>query len=428
MSAFGARVAAVRRRVSLVDPVSRWWLGLPRWAKALVALAALAFAILYPRTLSNYWQSVLFFPVGIYIVLALGLNIVVGFAGLLDLGYVAFYAVGAYTTAKLTTSAHWSAWQTIPVAIALCMLAGVVLGAPTLRLRGDYLAIVTLGFGEIVRIVAQNTTSLGAARGITDIPHPSSLGNVHFKFDALPYYYLALAAIVLAIVVSVRLTHSRVGRGWDAIREDEDAAEAMGVPSFKMKLWAFAVGAATGALGGWLYASKVSYINPDNFPFFFSVIVLAAVVLGGMGSIPGVMAGAFAIAFIPEYLRNAAAGSTITRWLNDITGGHAHDVTEYRVLLFGAALVLMMIFRPQGLLPSRQRAAELAEAGEGGGMGAEPGPADAGDRPGEGSEPEPDLPEGLSDSETTAEKRAETEHDEDIGEVLGAEAAETVLE
>ena len=415
MSAIADRARAVRRRVAIVDPVSRWWGRLPTWAKALVALSALAFAILYPRTLSNYWQSVLFFPVGIYIVLALGLNIVVGFAGLLDLGYVAFYAIGAYTTAKLTTSAGWSAWQAIPIAIAICMLAGVLLGAPTLRLRGDYLAIVTLGFGEIVRISAQNTTSLGAARGITGIPHPTSLGNVHFKFDALPYYYLALAAIILAIVVSVRLTHSRVGRGWDAIREDEDAAEAMGVPSFKWKLWAFAMGAATGALGGWLYASKVAYINPDNFPFFFSVIVLAAVVLGGMGSIPGVMAGAFAIAFLPEYLRSAAAGSTITHWLNTVTGGHAHDVTEYRVMLFGAALVVMMIFRPQGIFPSRQRAAELAEPGEEERLGAEPEPTDVGE------EAPPDL-EAEARATAEAAKAAGT----DIG--LDIVAAETVLE
>jgi branched-chain amino acid transport system permease protein len=424
VSKVSARAAAIRQRIAIVDPVSRWWARLPRWGKALVAVAALAFAILYPRTLSNYWQAVLFFPVGIYIVLALGLNIVVGFAGLLDLGYVAFYAVGAYTTAKLTTTAHWSAWQAIPVAIALCMLAGLILGAPTLRLRGDYLAIVTLGFGEIVRIVAQNTNDLGAARGITGIPHPTSLGNLRFKFDALPYYYLALAGVVLAVVVSVRLTHSRVGRGWDAIREDEDAAEAMGVPSFKWKLWAFAMGAATGALAGWLYASRVSYINPDNFPFFFSVIVLAAVVLGGMGSIPGVMLGAFAIAFLPEYLRNAAAGHTITQWLNAITGGHAQDVTEYRVMLFGAALVVMMIFRPQGLLPSRQRAAELTEAGEGRGLGAEPGPADVvGVGVGEEDDEDEDAQGSDSDSESDSGEPAETT---DIG--LEIVAEETVLE
>jgi ABC-type branched-subunit amino acid transport system ATPase component len=186
----------------------------------------------------------------------------------------------------------------------------------------------------------------------------------------------------------------------------------MGVPSFKMKLWAFAMGAATGALGGWLYASKVSFINPDNFPFFFSVIVLAAVVLGGMGSIPGVIAGAFAIAFLPEYLRNAAAGRTLTHWLNFVTGGHVQDITEYRVLLFGAALVVMMVFRPQGLLPSRQRAAELAEPGEGGGLGGEPEPADVGE-PGR--------------AETEAQETAAADAaDVDLG--LDIEAAETVLE
>src|SRR5207302_6310105 len=153
---------------------------------------------------------------------------------------------------------------------------------------------------------------------------------------------------------------------------DEDAAESMGVHTFTMKLWAFAIGASIGGLGGWIYTSRVSFISPDNFPFFFSVIILAAVVLGGMGSIPGVIAGAFAIAFLPEYLRNAAAGKTIAHWLNFVTGGHVEDVTEYRVLLFGAALVAMMVFRPQGLIPSRQRAAELADAGEARASGARP--------------------------------------------------------
>ncbi|MCU1448621.1 MAG: transporter, ATP-binding protein [Acidimicrobiales bacterium] len=422
----GAGMAALRRRISVVEPVSNWWARLPVWAKALVLAGLLVLAIVYPRHLTTYWQSVLFFPVGVYIVLALGLNIVVGAAGLLDLGYVAFYAVGAYTAAKLTTSGHMSAWEALPIGIAIAMLAGVVLGAPTLRLRGDYLAIVTLGFGEIVRIVAQNTNSLGAARGITGIPHPARLGTLRFKFDPLPYYYLALAAVVVAIVVAVRLNHSRVGRAWAAIREDEDAAEAMGVPSFKMKLWAFAMGAATGGLGGWLYASKVSYINPDNFPFFFSVIILAAVVLGGMGSIPGVMAGAFAIAFLPEYLRNAAAGKTITRALNAVTGGHVQDVTEYRVLLFGAALVVMMIFRPQGLLPSRQRAAELADAGDDARLGAEEEPVEAGDEPGQPGEMSED-PSKVGDSAPESGQTAPAPH---FGEVLGegmGEAEETVL-
>ncbi|MDQ3944313.1 MAG: branched-chain amino acid ABC transporter permease, partial [Actinomycetota bacterium] len=307
------RLAAFRSRLAVIDPVSRWWSRQPRLVKVLVALALVAFAVFYPLTLSRYWQSILFFPVGLYILLALGLNIVVGAAGLLDLGYVAFYAVGAYTTAVLTTRPHWTAWEALPLAIAMAMLAGVLLGAPTLRLRGDYLAIVTLGFGEIVRLVAQNSGSLGEARGITGIAHPGKFLGAEFALLPLPYYYLTLVAIALSVVMIVRLNRSRVGRAWSAIREDEDAAEAMGVPTFTMKLWAFAMGASTGGLAGWIYASKVGFINPDNFPFFFSVIILAAVVLGGMGSMPGVIAGAFAIGAFPEYLRDAAAGE----WLTD---------------------------------------------------------------------------------------------------------------
>ncbi len=354
---------------SVVAPVARWWDRQGRWMRAAVIGLAVLGAILAPLGISTVWQSVLFYPVAVFVLLALGLNVVVGQAGLLDLGYVAFYAVGAYTTAKLTTSAGWTAWEALVVAVLLASVAGVILGAPTLRLRGDYLAIVTLGFGEIARIVAQNSESLGASRGISAIPHPTPVLGVKFGLDPLPYYYLTLVAIALAVTMIVRLKRSRVGRAWAAIREDEDAAEAMGVPTFKMKLWAFAIGASTGGLGGWIYASRVSFINPDNFPFFLSVILLSAVVLGGMGSIPGVVVGAFAVAFLPEYLRDAAAGETLTRWLNTILGGHATNITEYRVLLFGLALVVMMIFRPQGLIPSRQRAAELAEAPPEGGMG-----------------------------------------------------------
>src|SRR4051794_20395136 len=224
----------------ILEPLQRRWYQLPRWAQALLLVAAVAFAVFFPITLSAYWQGVLFFPVGIYVLLAVGLNIVVGFAGLLDLGYVAFYAVGAYTAAVLTTTHHWATWQTLPAAIAMAMLAGLLLGAPTLQLRGDYLAIVTLGFGEIVRIVAQNSESLGEARGITGIPHPASVGQIRFALKPLPYYELTLAAIVLAVFFVLRLRRSRVGRSWSAIREDEDAAEAMGVHTFSMKLWAFA--------------------------------------------------------------------------------------------------------------------------------------------------------------------------------------------
>ncbi|HEX2048559.1 MAG TPA: branched-chain amino acid ABC transporter ATP-binding protein/permease [Acidimicrobiales bacterium] len=335
--------------------VHRWWGARTPVARLVIGLGLLALAALLPLGLDPYWQGVLFYPVGIYVLLALGLNIVVGQAGLLDLGYVAFYAVGAYTAAKLTTAEGLSSWGALPLAIVIAAVAGVVLGAPTLRLRGDYLAIVTFGFGEIVHIVAQNSESLGEARGIPNIPHPAG----PFRLDPLPYYELTLAAIVLAVLVIVRLNRSRVGRAWAAIREDEDAAEAMGVPTFRMKLWAFAVGAAIGGIGGWLYASRVGFINPDNFLFFLSLIILSAVVLGGMGSIAGVIAGAFAIAFIPEYLREVAAGETLTRWLNTLIGGNAGDITEYRVLLFGIALILVVVFRPQGILPSRRRAAEL---------------------------------------------------------------------
>jgi branched-chain amino acid transport system permease protein len=357
-----ARAVELRRRMAVVDPVSRWWVRQPLWVKLIVAAVILAVAIAWPPQLSRYSQAVLFFPVGIYALLAIGLNVVVGAAGLLDLGYVAFFAVGAYSTAVLTTQHGWTAWEALPFAVIFAMVAGVVLGAPTLRLRGDYLAIVTLGFGEIVRIVAQNSGSLGEARGISGIAHPTQLGPWKFELLPLPYYYLALAAIGLALVMVVRLSNSRVGRAWSAIREDEDAAEAMGVHTFTMKLWAFAMGACIGGLAGWIFASKVGFINPDNFPFFFSVIVLAAVVLGGMGSLPGVIAGAFAIGAIPEYLRDAAAGEWLTDRLNTLTGGDVRTITEYRVMLFGLALVAMMVFRPQGLLPSRQRAAELAEA------------------------------------------------------------------
>jgi branched-chain amino acid transport system permease protein len=359
----------------MVAPVARWWDRQGLALRVAVFAAVAAFVVGYPATISTRWQSVLFFPVGIYVLLALGLNIVVGYAGLLDLGYVAFYAVGAYTTAKLTTASGWNAWEAVTLAILVAAVAGVVLGGPTLRHRGDYLAIVTLGFGEIVRIVAQNSASLGEARGITAIPHPSDVLGVKFKGDPLPYYYVVLAAILLAIVVSVRLNRSRVGRAWAAVREDEDAAESMGVHTFTMKLWAFAIGASIGGLGGWIYASRVSFISPDNFPFFLSVIILAAVVLGGMGSIPGVIAGAFAIAFLPEYLRDAAAGERITRFLNWLIGANASNITEYRVFLFGFALVVIMIFRPQGLIPSRQRAAELAASTGDTGMGATATPA-----------------------------------------------------
>jgi branched-chain amino acid transport system permease protein len=348
-------------RFDVVGRVASGWDRLPRPVRWLATVALVVFMVILPHlripilnTPDSDFASVLFYPIGIYALAAIGLNVVVGEAGLLDLGYVAFFAVGAYTMAVLGTKAHWPFFLILPVAIGLSMLAGVILGGPTLRLRGDYLAIVTLGFGEIVHLVAQNTDSIGGPQGISNIPHPPnfSLFGYHVQFgilDPKPYYYLLLAVIVLMVVVVRNLKKSRVGRAWTAIREDEDAAELMGVPTFRFKLWAFAIGAGVGGSAGVLYAGKVISITPDNFVFNLSILFLAAVVLGGSGNLPGVILGAAVVAYLPERFRQFA---------------------QYRVTVFGAALVLVMIFRPQGLLPSRRRAKELLEPEPGGGMGA----------------------------------------------------------
>jgi branched-chain amino acid transport system permease protein len=334
------------------DRVRDWWADAPGWQRWSVYGLALLVAIIAPADfiasfMSPYtdWTSLLFNPIGTFVLLAIGLNIVVGYAGLLDLGFVAFYAIGAYTLAYLGTEHNWPFWPTLVLGVFLAAVSGVILGAPTLRLRGDYLAIVTLGFGEIVRITAINTNEIGGARGITPIPHPPPFLGVEFKLDPLPYYYFILVVIILAIVFSLRLQRSRVGRAWTAIREDEDAAELMGVPTFKFKLLAFAIGAMVGGLAGTVFASKVIFIAPTNFPFILSATILAAVLLGGAGNLPGVILGAFLIAWLPERFRGFA---------------------DYRILVFGAALVLTMTLRPQGLLPSRQRSAELKSSGTAG--------------------------------------------------------------
>jgi len=338
--------------------VRGWWDGAPPWQRWILYLALIAFALVLPSPFfasfmspDTDWTTLLFSPIGTYILLALGLNIVVGHAGLLDLGYVAFYAVGGYTVAYLGTKHGWTFWPTLVLGIAMAGISGVILGAPTLRLRGDYLAIVTLGFGEIVRITANNTDEIGGARGITNIPHPPPIWGLRFRLDPFPYYVLIVFLIVLVIIFSVRLHHSRVGRAWAAIREDEDAAELMGVPTFKFKLLAFATGAMIGGLAGGMYAGKAIFISPLDFPFILSATILAAVVLGGSGNIPGVMLGAFLIGWLPERLRG---------------------FSEFRIMVFGAALVAAMALRPEGLLPSRQRSAEFAEGSGGmGSLGAE---------------------------------------------------------
>jgi branched-chain amino acid transport system permease protein len=340
-----------------------WWAEAPGWARWGVYIALIVGALLLPAsaigsfmTPQSDWATVLFYPIGVYIALAIGLNVVVGYAGLLDLGYVAFFAIGGYAMAVFGTMWGWNFWEILVVGVLLTSVSGLILGAPTLRLRGDYLAIVTLGFGEIVRISAQNTDAIGGPRGIAGIPHPPTLSEFEIfgikplrygLLDPRPYYYLLVLLIVLTIIFVKRLEKSRVGRAWAAIREDEDAAELMGVPTFRYKLAAFAIGAAIGGAVGVVWAGKVISIIPANFPFFLSATILAAVVLGGSGNIPGVILGAFLIAWLPERFR---------------------VFQDYRVLLFGAALVLMMALRPEGIWPSRRRQAELAEGT--GGMGA----------------------------------------------------------
>jgi branched-chain amino acid transport system permease protein len=303
--------------------------------------------------------------VALFILFALGLNVVVGFAGLLDLGYVAFWAIGAYTAALLTGAGKYSLgikegtvsladkptwepwmWLILFAALAAAVIAGVILGSPTLRLRGDYLAIVTLGFGEIIRIVANNLDNItGGPRGVRSIPHPQiHIAGVDLEWGTLvdvKYYYLLLVLVVLWMVAIYLLDNSRIGRAWVAIREDEVAAASMGVPVTRMKLTAFAIGACTAGVGGVIYAEQVNFINPPTFDILNSIFILCIVVVGGMGSIAGSVVGAGAIILIPEIFR---------------------EFEDYRFFVFGVALVLLMIFRPQGLLPSKRRKAELRGA------------------------------------------------------------------
>jgi branched-chain amino acid transport system permease protein len=341
--------------------------------KWLLIAAVTAFALLYPLTLEPFWQRILASQIAIYVLLALGLNVVVGLAGLLDLGYIAFYALGAYCTAYFTGKLPveppfvLNPFFIVPFAVLVAALSGVVLGGPTLRLRGDYLAIVTLGFGEIIRILLVNGDNWGGTnvtngpRGAVGIPHPSiDLGffSYEWKIKQLPYYYLTLVICVLVVILFRNLEESRVGRAWTAIREDEVAAAAAGVPTVKFKLLAFAIGASTSGLAGVFYASNVGTIAPDQFTFLQSILVLVFVIFGGMGSLPGVILGAAFLQWLPNFLRD-------------------YVDPQDRYIYFGALLVIMMIFRPQGLVPSRRRAREiqLAEEGIGGAdaLGTTPG-------------------------------------------------------
>ncbi len=292
--------------------------------------ALLLFALLFPHLFSTYQINVMTTAL-IYVVLGLGLNIVVGIAGLLDLGFVAFYAVGAYSYALLNLHFGLGFWAALPAGALLAALFGVLLGFPVLRLRGDYLAIVTLAFGEIIRLIMENWNEFSQGpSGISNIPRPGLFGLELSLDQAITYlYYLMIGMVLVTIFVVNRLQHSRLGRAWVALREDDIACQAMGIDKTKTKLTAFALGATWAGMAGVLFAAKTTFINPASFTFLESAIILAIVVLGGMGSIVGVILGAFILILLPEYLR---------------------AFSDYRMLTFGAIMVTMMVFRPQGLI------------------------------------------------------------------------------
>jgi branched-chain amino acid transport system permease protein len=333
-----------------------------------IALAALPFALAAAGTA---WVRIANLAI-LFTFLSLGLNIVVGFAGLLDLGYIAFYAVGAYAYALLASphfGLHLPFWVILPIGGLVACLFGVLLGAPTLKLRGDYLAIVTLGFGEIVRIFLNNLSQpiniTNGPQGISRID-PFSIGSFNFSHNEtiiglafsgpVKYYYILLALLLLAIVVNLRLQHSRIGRAWEAIREDETAARAMGIDTTRIKLLAFAMGASFGGIAGGMFAAIQGFISPESFVLVESIMVLSMVVLGGMGNVWGVVLGAVLLSFVPELLRY-----TVEPLQMSLFGRSIIEPEVIRMLLFGLALVLMMLYRPAGLLPSAVRKRELTK-------------------------------------------------------------------
>ncbi|WP_375483592.1 branched-chain amino acid ABC transporter permease [uncultured Jatrophihabitans sp.] len=317
-----------------------------------VAVIAIAAALFYPPTASPFWQQVLVSEIGISMLLAVGLNVVVGWAGLLDLGFIAFYAIGSYTTAYLVGSlpAKPPSWLqlsplwAIPFAIVICLLAGLALGAPTLRLRGDYLAIVTLGFGEIIRIVAVNADSFTkGSQGPSGVPNPViHIGPLHIRWGLaqLQYWYLLLVIFVVIVLAFRRLENSRLGRSWAAVREDEVAAQAMGINTTQTKLLAFAIGASTSGIAGVFFATQIGSFTPDNFVLNNSILIVAYVVFGGMGSLSGAMAGAAMLTWLPRFLQDQVPQQDKLMWI-------------------GAVVIAMMIFRPAGLIPARRRKIEM---------------------------------------------------------------------
>lgn len=305
-----------------------------------IGLVALAIALLVPFLIATPYAINIMTTAAIFVVLAAGLNIVVGYCGLLDLGYIAFLAVGAYTAGIISKAFELPVLFTLPAVVVMCVLAGLIIGAPTLRLRSDYLAIVTLGFGEITRITANNLTITGGPSGIYNIPGFLKIGNIDFQ-NPIIFYYLTVIIVAGLVLAAARLGKSRLGRAWKFVKEDEDAAEAMGIHTYKVKLLAYIFGAVWGGFGGMLFASHLTAISPMSFVFLQSALVLMAVVLGGMGNMKGVVLGALAISLLPELLR---------------------DFSAYRYLVFGLLLVVVMVFRPQGLWPPRGAEAERTKA------------------------------------------------------------------
>jgi branched-chain amino acid transport system permease protein len=371
----GSATSLGQRLLAPGDGLRQWWSSLSRPAKWIFGVVGFTLLALLPLNTPGFIDTpgisfggtmAAFVMVAI---IAIGLNVVVGQAGLLDLGYVGFYAVGAYTVALITSpdspwnkmgptgffSKDWAWLSCVPLAMAVTALAGLILGIPTLRLRGDYLAIVTLGFGEIIRLLADNLSDItNGSRGLNQIAYPrlgeteklpngvfssgNSAGDANY---GTWWFWLGLLLIVGLLLLVGNLERSRVGRAWVAIREDEDAAEVMGVNTFRFKLWAFVIGAAIGGLSGALYAGQVQYVAPTNFNIINSMLFLVAVVLGGQGNKLGVIFGAFIIVYLP----------------NRLLGVHLFGVNlgDLKYLFFGLALVVLMIFRPQGLFPVRQQ-------------------------------------------------------------------------
>src|SRR5882762_7219962 len=341
------------------------------WVAVVLVAAALLVLPFVLASVGTAWVRITNLAI-LFIFLSLGLNILVGFAGLLDLGYIAFYAVGAYTYALLASphfGLHLPFWIILPIGAALACLFGVLLGAPTLKLRGDYLAIVTLGFGEIVRIFLNNLSQpvnlTNGPQGVTLID-PFTIG--HFSFarsetflgltfsGPIKYYYLLMLVQLAVIAINVRLEDSRIGRAWIAIREDEVAAQAMGINTRNIKLLAFAMGASFGGIAGGMFSAMQGFISPESFVLVESIMVVSMVVLGGMGNVFGVVIGALLLSFVPEVLRY-----TVEPIQRTLFGRMLIEPEVIRMLLFGLALVLMMLYRPAGIWPSKTRKREFAE-------------------------------------------------------------------